>query len=123
MCIEACEGRRSLGIQEEAIRSRDTISFSSFSSKQVSNLLSKFLDLLLIILWDFWCKKHDLWEMDVPSKYNIRFGTMEGFHGIKVQTLWPLKPHASYRMSFWPFKLQKAMHGEKGGDFTCSFCL
>ena len=118
--FEACEGRRSLGIQEEASVSRDFISFSSFSRKQVSNLLSNFLDLLIIILLGFWSKKHDLWEMYVPSEYTIRSGTMEGFHGIKVQTLWPLKPHASFRMSFWPFKLQKAMHGEKVRDFTCS---
>ena len=120
MCFEACEGRRSLGIQEEASRSRDSISFSSFLGKQVSNFLSNFLHLLFVILLGFWSKKHDLWEMDVASEYTIRYGTMEGFHGIKVQTLWPLKPNARHRMSFWPFKLQKAMHGEKGGSFTYS---
>ena len=121
--FEACEGRRSLGIHEEASRSRDTISLSSLSGKQVSNLLSKFLDLLIIILWDFWSKKHDPWEMDVLSEYIIRPETMEDFHGIKVKIFWPLNPYASYRMSFWPFRLQKTMHGGKVRDFTCSYSV
>ena len=92
MCVEACEGRRSLGIQGESSRSRDTISLSSFSGKQVLNFLSSFLDLLIVILWGFWSKKHDLWDMDVPSGYTFKSRTLKGSHGIKVQTLWPLKP-------------------------------
>ena len=123
MCFEACEGRRSLGIQEEASRSRDSISFSSFPGKQVSNLLSNFLDLIIIILLGFWSMKHDLWEMDVPSGYTFRSRILKGSHGIKVKTLCPLKPLESFRMSFWPFKLQKAMHGGKDGSFTCSFSV
>ena len=87
MCVEACEGRRSLGIQEEASRSKVSISFSSFSGKKVSNLLSNFLDLFIIILLGFWSKKLDLWEMDVPSDLPFRSGIYKGFHGIKVQTL------------------------------------
>ena len=61
----------------------------------------------------FWSKIASFCDIDIPSDSSFRYGVYKGFHDIKVQTLWPWKPHASFKVSFWPFKPQNAMHGGK----------